>query len=721
MSQNPFSYTWLQNIPVNFDAKPTALGSGEVINILSSPQQGLTKMEIEKNENIISEEKYLKLPSGFVYERFGEDNTPLGPGHKIVLTFDDGPDAKFTPKILDILEKEKVPASFFLVGENAEANIPIVQRINKDGYEIGNHTFTHGNLALMSPERANLELKTTRALIECITGKSTILFRAPYNADSEPQTFEELEPIARSKKFNYITIGESIDPNDWDPNMNADSIVNRTIRFAHQNNASIILLHDAGGETRQPTVEALPRIIKYFKNKGCKFTTISDLMNVPEKDLMPPVHRGWKNKLNFYFVSASYWLGQLVFVLFMIGIFLSVLRMLFMAVLAWLEKRREDKLKQNAKEIPLGLSVSIIVPAYNEEINAIRTIQSLLQQDFENFDIIFVDDGSKDQTFSVVENAFKNNDKVKVISKANGGKASALNFGIQQSNAEFVVCIDADTQLKKDAVTQLIRTFYLQNKPQEIGAVAGNVKIGNEINMITKWQSIEYITSQNFDRRAFNLLNCITVVPGAIGAFRREAILEVGGFTTDTLAEDCDLTMKLHKAGYVVENCNDAISYTEAPETLKQFLKQRLRWSFGVLQCFWKHRDALFRKQYKNFGSIALPNILLYQIFLPFLAPLADLLLVLSLILSGLGIIVADPIHIIVYYLIFSLIDVAGAALAFAFEKENFTKLIWMIPQRLVYRQLMYYILLKSIQKAIKGELQSWGVLNRTGNVKNAL
>jgi len=394
--------------------------------------------------------------------------------------------------------------------------------------------------------------------------------------------------------------------------------------------------------------------------------------------------------------------------------------MIFMAILAWKESLREKKLKAKFNGIPDGLTVSIIVPAYNEEVNSVRTIQSLLNQDYPYFDIIFVDDGSKDHTYQNVFDAFEGNPKVKIFTKANGGKASALNFGILKTTSEFVVCIDADTQLKKDAVTQLINTFYLQEKPMETGAVAGNVKVGNEINMITKWQSIEYITSQNFDRRAFNLLNCITVVPGAIGAFRRNAVIEVGGFTTDTLAEDCDLTMKLHKAGYIIGNCNDAISYTEAPETLKQFLKQRLRWSFGILQSFWKHKDAIFRKEYKNFGSIALPNILLYQIFLPFLAPLADLLLVVSLILSGLGIIVADPLHIILYYLIFSLIDIAGAALAFAFEKEDFKKLIWMIPQRLVYRQLMYYVLIKSVQKAIKGELQNWGVLKRTGNVTSA-
>ena len=718
--KNPYNYTLLEMMPPNFNTKPTAIGSGEIINILYSPEQGRTKIEADKNENLISEEHYSHLPSGFLYEKFAEDSSKIGPGHKIILTFDDGPSTEFTPKILDILEREKVPATFFLIGENAESNIPLVQRINRDGFEIGNHTFTHGNLAKMSPERAALELKTTRSLIECITGKSTVLFRAPYNADSEPQTYEELEPLVQSKKDNYIAIGESIDPNDWDPRMNADSIVNRTIRFATQNNSSIILLHDSGGDTRQPTVDALPRIIKYFKSKGCKFTTVADLMKVPEAELMPPIARSWKNDLNFFFASASYWMGQIIYSLFLIGIILSISRMFFMGVLAYLQSKKEKKLRAVFKGIPGDLQVSIIVPAYNEEVNAIRTVDSLLSQDYPNLNIVFVDDGSKDNTYENVKKAFEGNKKVKVFTKQNGGKASALNFGISRTEAEFIVCIDADTQLKTDAVTQLMNTFYLEGKPDEVGAVAGNVKVGNEINMITKWQSIEYITSQNFDRRAFSLLNCITVIPGALGAFRRKAVIEAGGFTTDTLAEDCDLTMRLHKLGYIIQQCNEAISYTEAPETIGQFLKQRFRWSFGILQSFWKHRDAIFRKKYKNFGSVALPNILLYQILLPFLAPLADLLLVLSLILSGLGLIVADPSHIIMYYIVFSLVDIIGAAVAFAFEKEKFSKLIWMIPQRLVYRQLMYYILFKSFRKAVKGEIQNWGVLKRTGNVKTA-
>ena len=729
LQKTPFNFNKLAIIPIDPFSKPTATGEGELLNILYTPVVGKIKLEVDTTGILIAEQQYIQLPSGYVYEKFAEDKTPMGPGHKLILTFDDGPDPEYTPKILAILEKEKIPATFFVVGINAENNIPLLQRIFRDGYEIGNHTFTHSNVAKMSPERAELEMKTTRSLIECVTGHSTILFRAPYNADSEPQTYEEIEPLARSKKDNYIAVGESIDPNDWDPNMNADSIVNRTIRMAEENSSSIILLHDAGGLSRQATVDALPRIIAYFKKRGCKFTTVADLMGKRKEDLMPPVKQDWKNKFNLFFAEATYWGGHILFVLFIVGIALSVGRTIIMAMLAWKQKRKEENAVQSAilptAEMPL---VSIIVPAYNEEINAIRTIESLLNQDYPNLQIVFIDDGSNDSTFLKVSNAFENNSAVKVYTKVNGGKASALNTGIEKATGEFVVCIDADTQLKQDAVSELMKKFDLAGSSKDnskavltegiVGAVAGNVKVGNEVNMITRWQSIEYITSQNFDRRAFDLLNCITVVPGAIGGFRKDAIIEAGGFTTDTLAEDCDLTMRLHRMGYLVRNCNDAISYTEAPETMKQFMKQRFRWSFGVMQCFWKHRDAVFNPKYKNFGMVAMPNILIFQMMLPFLAPLADLLLVVSLVAAGFGIIPASIGHILFYYLIFTLVDVAGAALAFAFEKEDYKKLLWMIPQRLIYRQLMYYIVIKSFNSAIKGELQGWGVLKRTGNVK---
>ncbi len=718
--KQPFNFDSLSTIPVILNNVGFE-GEGEVLDIIYSPQPGKISLEIDNTEQLIAEQNYIQLPSGYVIRKFAEDTTE-GKGHKLILTFDDGPSGEFTPEILDILEREKVPATFFVVGINAEQNIPILQRIYKDGFEIGNHTFTHHNIADMSMQRAALEMKLTRLLIESITGHSTILFRAPYNADSQPQTFEELAPIERSRSENYLTINESIDPNDWAPGIIADSIFDRIVKQVKEGNASIILLHDAGGETREATVEALPRIIDYFKKQGYVFTTVADLMGKTKDEVMPRVASSrdrWTRKFNFFLAEAGYWSGHFLFSLFIIGILLSVGRIFLMAVLASIQKSKEEGpttehtalLASDKTKWPL---VSIIVPAYNEQVNAIRTINSLLAQDYPQLEIIFVDDGSKDETFSKVLGHFSINNKVQVHTKSNGGKASALNFGIQKSIADFVVCIDADTQLKTDAVTELMKKFDSEN----VAAVAGNVKVGNQVNMITRWQSIEYITSQNFDRRAFDLLNCITVIPGAIGAFKKDAILISGGFTTDTLAEDCDLTMRLHRNGYEIRNCTSAISYTEAPETFRQFLKQRFRWSFGVMQCFWKHRDTVFNPRFKNFGMVAMPNILIYQMILPILAPLADIILVISLLAASFGIVVASIPHIIIYYIIFSFIDIAGAALAFAYEKENYVKLLWMIPQRLVYRQLMYYILIKSFNKAIKGELQGWGALKRTGSVK---
>lgn len=721
LQQNPFNFDSLKTIPI-IQNNVGFQGEGEVLDILYSPQPGKINFEIDHSEQLIAEENYIQLPSGYVIRKFAEDTT-VGKGHKLILTFDDGPSAEWTPQILDILEREKVPATFFVIGINAEQNIPLLKREYKDGFEIGNHTFTHSNIAEMSSSRAALEMKLTRLLIESVTGHSTILFRAPYNADSEPQTYEELAPIERSRLENYLTINESIDPNDWASGVTADTILQRVIRQVESTNASIILLHDAGGETRQATVDALPGIINYFKKKGYIFTTVSDLMGKSREEVMPRVATSrdrWTRKFNFFFAESIFWSGQILFTLFIIGILLSVGRMIGMAALASIQKRKEEEKGSNVfppfllKDTGKCPLISIIVPAYNEEVNSIRTVNSLLAQDYPDIEVVFVDDGSKDMTYLKVKKAFENNPKVHVFTKTNGGKASALNFGIEKSIADYVVCIDADTQLKPDAVSLLMKKFNEEN----VAAVAGNVKVGNEVNMITRWQSIEYITSQNFDRRAFDLLNCITVIPGAIGAFRKDAILISGGFTTDTLAEDCDLTMRLLRNGYIIRNCTAAISYTEAPETFRQFMKQRFRWSFGVMQCFWKHRDTIFNKRYKNFGMIAMPNILIFQILLPILAPLADIILVLSLLAASLGIVVSSLPHIILYYFIFTLVDMAGAALAFAYEKENHLKLIWMLPQRLIYRQMMYYILIKSINKAIKGELQGWGALKRTGSVK---
>lgn len=674
-------------------------GNGEILEIISTPSRGEINLKMDTVNYVVTDQTYVKLPTKYVIKKFG-----YKPG-KVVLTFDDGPDPDFTPRILSILKKEKVPASFFVVGDMVEKNIPLFKQIYNEGYEIGNHTYFHPDISQVSLERVIIELNATRKLIESITGRSTILFRPPFNADAEPQTLDEVIPVAESRKQNYITIGESIDPLDWEPNVTAQQIIDRVKRDFDK--GSMILLHDAGGDTREATVKALPEIIRFYKDKGYEFTTIADILDKSKDELMPPI----KDDANSGVIGAFYdavvigfFFGNwFLFYVFLSAIFLAIGRIALIGILA---VRQHNENKRSLKAEVTLPSVSIIVPAYNEDVTAIKTINSLLNIEYPEFEIIFIDDGSTDDTYHLVKAEFGTNPLVTVLTKPNGGKASALNFGISHAKHEFTVCIDADTQLKNDAVYHLMTYFT----DEEIGAVAGTVKVGNETNIITKWQAIEYITAQNMDRRAFDLINSITVIPGAIGAFRKSAVDAAGGFTSDTLAEDCDLTMRILKCGYIIRNAGEAIAYTEAPETLDGLLKQRFRWSFGVIQSFWKNRNALFNKKFKSFGMVGMPNILIFQIVLPLFSPLADLMMIF-------GLFGEKPEKILTYYVLFVLVDFIVSIIAFRMEKEDYRKLVYIIPQRFVWRQLMYYILFKAIRRALKGELNAWGNLKRTGNV----
>ena len=684
------------------------VGSGEVLDVIGTPRNGNVHLDMDNEDFLINDETYTRIPTSYELEKHGN----CGP-KDLLLTFDDGPDARWTPQVLRILRQHNVHAAFFMVGLMMEKNLPLVRKVYEDGNLIGDHTFTHHNVAANSPQRTYMELRLTRMLVECITGRSTILFRAPYNADSDPSGNDEIVPLVEASKQNFIDVGEAVDPEDWEPGVKAETIFERVVKGVEHGNGHIILLHDAGGNTRKETVKALPRIIEYLQQKGYRFITLDQYLGRSKDQLMPSVPKGeeyYAMQANLTLAEGLYAAGNFITALFIIFLVLGLGRLVFMYVLVGKERKKERALEASLANMPAQQpKVTIIVPAYNEEVDAVSSLENLLNQDYPNYDIVFVDDGSKDNTYNKVKTALGTNEKIHIYTKPNGGKASALNFGIAHTDAEVVVCIDADTKLRSNAVSMLMRHFFA-DKEGRVGAVAGSVKVGNTVNVLTKWQAIEYTTSQNFDRMAYAAINAITVVPGAIGAFRRKAILDAGGLTTDTLAEDCDLTIRVNKAGYRVENENGAIALTEAPEKLGQFIKQRTRWCFGIMQTFWKNRAAMFHPKYKGLGLWALPNMLVFQFIIPTFSPLADVLMVVGLFTGNIG-------KVLLYYLLFLLVDASISIMAYLHEHERLWGLFWIIPQRLCYRWIMYVVLFKSYIKAIKGELQSWGVLKRTGSV----
>lgn len=700
LESKPFDVSLMARVRSSYSVD--YVGAGEVLNIQSVPHPGKFSIEYDKTENLIAEEEYLSLPSGYVINKAGEKKGA------IVLTFDDGPDERYTPRILDILSKYKVPAAFFITGINAEHNLPLVQRLYREGHEIGNHTFLHPNLELVSDDRLKLELRSTGYIIESITGHATTFFRPPYNTDAEPTNPIQINPIYTARKEGYLTIGSSIDPRDWEEGVSADTIVARAKR--QQGLGNILLLHDAGGE-REATIAALPRIIEYYQKNGYQFVSLANLMDKKRDDIMPKAVGSFDNYLetaDATVFTAGYYFNRVVSAIFFLAMILSLLKLTSIAVLAIMQRQKSKKQVLN-RVVSSNHKISIIVPGYNEELTAPKTIENLLRSDYQDLEIVFIDDGSKDNTFKNVQALYGNHPKVKVLTKPNGGKATALNYGIGFASGDILVCIDADTVLRPDAVSRMVACF----DNEEVAAVAGNVKVGNRKNLLTRWQSIEYITSQNFDRRAYELVNAIMVVPGAIGAFKREAVKEVGMFTTDTLAEDCDLTLRLLKAGYKIRTCNDALAFTEAPETLHMLLKQRFRWTFGIMQSFWKHRGNLFVRRNPNLSWIVLPNMLVFQLILPLLSPLVDLTLLVSLILPKGGIIA-------LLYLGYYLLDLCISIMAFRFDGEKFTirEAGNLFLQRIIYRQLLWYVLLKGYLRAMKGELAAWGFLKRTGNVE---
>ncbi len=679
-------------------------GEGPLIDYGRDAERGLRVFTPSPDDPARLAETYVTIPEPQRLIHWGKM-----PSNTVLLTFDDGPDPTYTPEVLDILKQENVPATFFLIGGMVGANDDLVRRMVDEGHTIGSHSYTHPDFSQLTPLRLRLELALSQMMLKHVTGRETYLMRLPYATGSGPYDGNLSDPIREVTDRGYILALEDISPRDW-AQLDADKIVSQVVSATQSGEGKVLVLHDGGGP-RGNVVEALPKLIHELRARGYTFIDTPEVIGVPQANLMPPV----TEKESFAVLVLVTVLSQFSTVLrwsFWIVIMMGLTRSVLILIASYFDRyRNKHTINEDHPDI------DVLIPAYCEETVVAATVHSVLASNYPNLHVIVIDDGSPDRTFEVLLDQFGDHPGVTVLHKPNGGKSSALNYALKYSQAEIFVAIDADTLIEPRAISRLVRHFA---NPR-VGAVAGNVKVGNRVNMLTRFQALEYITTQNIDRRAMELINGILVVPGAIGAWRRRAVEAAGSYQTDTLAEDADLTVSVNRAGYLTVFEPDAVAITEAPETLRQFFRQRLRWSVGMMQMAWKHRGAVYERG--GLGLLALPDLVLFGVIMPLLAPLADLVFVMSVsgwiwsLIPGMHTVSQTPLSPteIGAYLVLPVLDLFIALLAFRLEPAERKSLVFLVLiNRFWYRQMLYTATIRAIRQVVMGRIKGWQKVDRT-------
>ncbi|MFI6561455.1 glycosyltransferase [Streptomyces sp. NPDC050534] len=632
--------------------------------------------------------------------RSGRTTSLKVPDHRLVLTFDDGPDPTWTPEVLDVLKEHHAHAVFFVTGTMTSRYPELVKRMVDEGHEVGVHTFNHPDLSYQSKSRIDWELSQNQLALAGAAGIRSSLFRPPYSSFADAMDDKSWPVTEYIGTKGYLTVVNNTDSEDWQKPGVEEIISNATPR---DGKGAIVLMHDSGGDRHQ-TVEALDRFLPEMQEKGYRFDNLTEALDAPSA--LTPVAGVdlWKGKAWVFLVRASDDItGVMAVALAVIGATV-IGRFALMLLLSGAHACRVRR-KDFSWGPPVTEPVSVLVPSYNEAKCIENTVRSLMASEHP-IEVIVVDDGSSDGTARIVEAMGLPN--VRVVRQLNAGKPAALNRGLANAGHDIVVMMDGDTVFEPATVRELVQPFG----DPKVGAVAGNAKVGNRNSMIGAWQHIEYVMGFNLDRRMYDILRCMPTIPGAVGAFRRSALERVGGMSDDTLAEDTDITMAMHRDGWRVVYAENARAWTEAPETVQQLWSQRYRWSYGTMQAIWKHRRALVEKGPSGrFGRVGLPLVAMFMVVAPLLAPLIDIFLIY-------GVVFGPTQKTIVAWLGVLAVQAVCAAYAFRLDRERMTHLISLPLQQILYRQLMYVVLLQSWITALTGGRLRWQKLRRTGVVE---
>jgi cellulose synthase/poly-beta-1,6-N-acetylglucosamine synthase-like glycosyltransferase/peptidoglycan/xylan/chitin deacetylase (PgdA/CDA1 family) len=633
-------------------------------------------------------------PSGKVTSR------SMSPG-TLALTFDDGPDPTWTPQVLDVLARHKAHATFFVIGSRVNEYPDLTRRIIAEGHELGVHTFTHANLDDLASWRRQLELTLSRNAIAGVTGQLVTLMRPPYSARPAAVSSADYAAMNDVAAAGYLIVLADHDTKDWS-HPGTDAIVAAATPAG--GSGAVVIMHDGGGDRAQ-TVQALDKLLTNLE-PHYTFTTVSAGLGVPPGEAADTGTRLRGDALRWA-QRAGAWTSTLMIAVVVTAVGMALLRLGVQLVTSRIHRRRVSR-RRRRRMAYLG-PVTVIVPAYNESANIAATVRSLVANDYPHVDVIVVDDGSTDDTARVV--ARLNLPRVRVIRQLNAGKPGALNTGIAHARGDLLVLVDGDTVFEPDAIGRLVQGFI----DPDVGAISGNTKVANRHGLLGRWQHLEYVMGFNLDRRMFEVAECMPTVPGAIGAFRRHALADVGGVPTVTLAEDTDLTMAIIRAGWQVTYEESAIAWTEAPSSLRQLWRQRYRWCYGTMQAMWKHRRCVLeRGPAGKLGRRALVYLLAFQVLLPLAAPAVDLYAIY-------GLIFLPPGKVAAVWLGFAALQAATAAYALRLDHESLRPL-WTLPlQQFVYRQMMYLVVVQSTVTALSGIRLPWQRITRTGQANQAL
>ncbi len=621
------------------------------------------------------------------------------PERTVALTFDDGPDPAWTPQVLDILAREHVPATFFVVGQRAAAHPELVRRVLALGDEIGSHTWSHTDLAAVPSWRRHLELSLGQLALEGSASVSSALLRPPYSSTPSAIGPRQLQVLEEETRDGYVVVLSDRDTEDW----SRPGVARIVAAATPDGHGAVVQLHDAGGD-RSQTVAALPAIIERYRAAGYRFTTVSQGLGLAptaavSRGAVLPALQGRALLLS---VRLARWAVTAIgFAALALGL-LSLLRTLLVLGLARPHVRLSRRRLAGPEWLP---AVSVVVPAYNEVVGIERSLRSLVANDLPDLEVVVVDDGSTDGTGDLVEALAL--PRVRLVRQPNAGKAAALVRGVAEARHDVLVMLDGDTIFEADTIRALVQPM----RDPAVGAVSGNTKVGNRGGLLGRWQHLEYVSGFNLDRRLMDLMGAITTVPGAAGAFRRQALADAGGLSTDTLAEDTDITMAVLRAGWKVVHEERARAWTEAPSSVGDLWRQRYRWGYGTLQCVWKHRHALVEGgRSRRLGLFGLPYMLSFQVLLPLLAPAID-------VFALHGILTGEGGRVAVIWGVYGLVSALTAAYALWMVGEGYGPL-WSLPlQQFFYRQLIYLVVVQSVASALSGVHLPWHKLERTGDV----